>query len=664
MDKLEKIIAPRSIAVVGASDNIEKVGGIIFHNLLTGGFKGDLYPVNPTAGTIQGQKAYKTLSEIDKDIDLVCIAIPADFVLQVVNQVVALGIKSIVIVSAGFSELGSAGKAKEEALLKLCADNDISLLGPNCLGLINSQNGMNCSFSIGMPLNGNISVISQSGAIISALIDWSVSSGVGFDKIFSIGNKADIDECELLEYLYANDTTKVIVMYLENLDISQRLSKILIKHSKEKPTVILFGGKSSYGSMAAASHTGSMVSSYDAIKTYLVQSGVIVANSISRLFNLCALLSAYRHIDGKSIAIVTNAGGPAIIACDSLAYYKLKLAKIEKDSTDRLTKLLRPQASKHNPIDILGDGDEVEYNHAIEVLQADDKVDAIVALLTIQSNTPTEKIVREIKAYQGKKPLVCAFIGGEVTHGFARELSKSGHPCFAFPEDAIAAFAALNFFSHSKVELLPANACTTNFDKNDLHIAAERYKLPVARYFHVSSEKHVLEIADKLGYPVVLKTGNEEIIHKTESNAVILDIKTPAELQAAYDKIGKLAIIGKMIKTEHEIFIGAKRYGQMGTVVIFGTGGIYAEIYKDTITRFAPITKAVALEMIAETKIGQILAGARGKKPYDLDKLAEIIVNTARFVEENCNIKEVDFNPLIASKGQYHIVDARIITEG
>lgn len=663
MDKLENLINPNNVAVVGASNDLNKVGGIIMNNLISSGYKGEIFPVNVKHNSIQNKKAYVSLSSIGKQIDLVCIAVPAQFVLDIAKEAASINVKSIIVISAGFSEIGKNGADAEDELVKICRDNNISLLGPNCLGLINTFENLNCSFSSDTPKKGGISVISQSGAIISALVDWSLSSEIGFNKIFSVGNKADIDECDLLEYLYKDTTTSVIVLYLEELEITKKLSEILIAHSKEKPTVVLFGGRSAYGQSAASSHTGSMISSFDAIKTYLRQSGVILANSVSRLFNLCVIFSSYRNIDGRNIAIVTNAGGPAIIACDSLSYYNMKLAKLDESTTEKLKNSLRPQANIKNPVDILGDGDEKEYENAINILEKDENVDAIVALLTIQSNTPIENILENIENYKGKKPLACAFIGGERTHNYARKLTAKGFPCYVFPEDAIASLSALNFFNHNKIELKPPTYCGVRYDDSNIYSLASKYGLPFEKYFHTGSFSHAKEIVSRIGYPVVAKTADPNIIHKTEKNGVIVNIGTDTELQKALSKIGFPATIGKMIKGSLELFIGAKKYENMGTVILFGTGGIWAEIYNDITMRFAPISKTVAIEMIKETKVGKILAGARGQSPYNIDKLADIIVNVSKFVDDHCNIKEVDFNPIIATHHGYHIVDTRIICD-
>lgn len=659
---LERLINPRSIAVVGASASPEKIGHQILNNIISGGFAGAVYPVNPKGGEIMGLKTYSDISDINEEIDLAVIAIPGVLVEAAVESLAKVKTKAIVIISAGFAEVGEDGAKRQEHIAKICREADIELLGPNCLGLINTAANVNTTFARGLPPRGNVSFISQSGATITALIDWSISSSVGFSKIFSLGNKALLKEADILEFLYKDPETSVIIGYLENLAVDDQLTHVLAAGCVRKPTIMLYGGKGNLGVRAAKSHTGAMVSSYLSVKTYLEQAGVIVAETLEDLLLYTRTFSHYRKIEGDRFAVVTNAGGLGVVVSDELEASGLAMPSLASEAQELLRTKLREEANVTNPIDVLGDADEKAYRIAIEAAVKDPQIDGVILLLTPQSATHIKETAQVISAYEGEKPLIPAFIGGESLIEARSDIEKAMKPCFDLPEEAVKAARALVKFSRVHPQILPSAKRKKVFDENQKAQILADYKLPALEYLETSEISELKDFAEKNGYPVVLKTANPEVIHKSDAGGVKLDIKDDEELESKHKELGGgPVIIGKMVRSRHELFVGAKRDSQVGTIMAFGSGGIFAEILNDMSYRVAPVNIEMATAMIRETKIGKILSGARGQKKYDHRKIAEIISNTSRLVTDFDNIAEVDFNPVLVSDDGFHIVDARIV---
>ncbi|MCX6808685.1 MAG: acetate--CoA ligase family protein, partial [Candidatus Berkelbacteria bacterium] len=514
-----------------------------------------------------------------------------------------------------------------------------------------------------IPEAGKIALLSQSGAIITSLIDWSKSSHLGFSKIFSVGNQAQLSEAELLEFLYQDTETSVIIAYMERLEVNEKLTETLIKYAKKKPTVVLFGGKSHFGAKAALSHTGSVVSSYLSVKTYLSQAGVIIADGLEDLLLFARSFYNNQSISGKRLAIVTNAGGPSIAAADNIAEMNLEMSHFEVKTEEALSKVLRAESNLKNPVDLLGDADEKSYEEAIKIVAKDKNVDGMVVILTPQSSTKINETAEIIAKYKGEKPLFASFVGGEILASAKKIIEESGHPCFSYPEEAVAGMKVLADYSLKKQTILLPHK-----ENNKIFIQAKKdqilheFNLPVVRYYRIEHEHELDELAEKVGYPIVLKTA-DETAHKSDIGGVILNIENKFELKKAFLKIGAPAIIGKMVKTKFEIMLGIKKEEHIGTTVLFGSGGIYSEILNDFSFRIAPVNMEMAEAMISETKIGRILDGARDQRKYDLKKLAEIICAAVKFADNFGNIAEVDFNPIIADAENFHLVDIRVITK-
>jgi len=660
---LSKLINPDSIAIIGASTNPEKVGYQIVSNIVKGGYNGKIYPINLHDEQILNLPAYKNIKDISGNIDLAVIVIPSVYVLAEVKTCIEKNVKALIIISAGFAETGQEGVALQNTIAEICQKHNVLLLGPNCLGLINTEKKLNVSFSNGMPQGGNISLLSQSGAIISSMIDWSKSASVGFNMILSLGNKALLSEADALEYLYQDNETKVIIGYIEELRVTDRLTEILIKYAKTKPTIILFGGQSEFGSTAAASHTGSIVSSYLSVKTYLNQAGVITPENMESLLLLARFFSSYHSIKSDSLAIITNAGGPAIAASDSISKFAIKLAKLEHETMSRLSAFLPKESNIKNPVDILGDANEKTYLETLKIVEKDENVDAIIVLLTPQSSTKIDETARVIADFHSIKPVVSVFIGGQTLDEAKKIIESSGKSCFAFPEQAVMGLRALVDFSNKEATILKSIVSERTFDENSKMKLLRDFGLPVLEYNLCEDLDSATKYAHLVEYPVVIKTANKDIVHKSDADGVKLDIKSDLELKSAYEHLSKPVIVGKMVKSKVEIFLGVKKDPRIGTIIAFGTGGIFAEIYKDFSYRVSPLNSAIAKEMINETKIGTILSGARNQAVYDLETLANIMVKAAKFADSFENITEIDFNPILSDGKEFYIVDARIITK-
>lgn len=664
MSNLEPLLNPKSVAIVGASSNPEKVGFQILKNLQDGGFAGVIYPINLKKEIILGLQSRTSVIDVAGSIDLAVIAIPASAVREAVLACVKKKVRSIIIISAGFAETGPEGKKLQDEIAAICNNADIALLGPNCFGVVNTRAKVNTTFAKNMPTPGPVSFLSQSGAIISSVIDWSKTANLGFSKILSIGNKALLSESSILEYLYEDSQTKVILAYLESLTINDSLSSVLINYARTKPTIFIFGGKSDFGVTAARSHTGSIVSPYLSIKTYLKQAGVITVDTLEEFLVLARSFAKYDHINGKRIAVITNAGGPGILVSDALSFHGLELARFSDETDRQLRAVFRPEANLHNPLDILGDASAEDYARAIEIVSNDPEVDGMAAMLTPQTATKINETADIITNYRGEKPLTAAFIGGEFLVEAKEKMRQQHVPCFDFPEEAVEALSALYQFSVDEPELILGDKTGTQpYDPNKKVEILRDWDFPILEYEEAGNWQDLLAIVSKKGYPVVLKTADPTIIHKSDALGVKLDIRTEADLKKAFDELGGQALVGKMVQSRIEIFLGAKRQSHVGEVIAFGTGGIYAELYSDFSYRIAPVTHEVALKMIEETKIGQVLSGMRKQKPCNLNLLAEIIVKVSWLMKDFKNITEIDFNPILAEGDFYYIVDTRIICE-
>jgi len=710
MRSLDAVFAPNAIAVIGASTTPGKVGYDIFANILKGGYKGTLYPVNPAAKSILSMRAYPAICEIPDAVDLSIIVLPTAATLKAVEESVKKGVKAIVIVSAGFREVGKKGLEVENEIVSICREAGVRAVGPNCLGVINPLPGvsMNASFSARMPSPGNISFISQSGALCSAVLDFAADRGFGFSKFISIGNKADVDEIDLLQYLHDDADTAVIMIYLEELRKGEAfvsMARQVTSGNRPTPVLVVKSGRTSAGAVAAASHTGALAGTeavYDAI---FKQSGIIRAESVNELFDFADAF-AYKQESplgkirrklptGKRVAIVTNAGGPGILATDMTVSADLELARFSEETIENLARHLPSAANIRNPVDIIGDASQDRYENALWTVIKDEGVDGALVILTPQSMTnalgTAEAIVRVARGTH--KPIICCFMGVIDVSPGVKYLQKHGYPVYQFPENAAKAMGALYRYTGwlNRIELpespvahnraRAASIISDCLASGKTHLGEiegneilKCYGFNVLPVRLAGSEDEAASIAVQIGYPVVMKIVSAQILHKTDAGGVVLGLKNGQEVRKAFREIVEGAksynpdavidgvLVEKMAPPGEEVILGLNRY-DIGPLLMFGLGGIFVEVFKDVAFRLAPIGRTEAGRMIREIRGFKLLSGFRGRPMADLEALERAIVSLSDLAVNHPEISEMDINPLLVhgeGKGET-LVDCRMI---
>ena len=696
INPLDAIFAPKSVAVIGASTTPGKVGHDIFVNILKGGYTGTLYPVNPSARSIASVRAYKSLTEIPDEIDLGIVILPPKAALQSVQEAVTKGVKGIVIVSAGFREIGPEGRAIEDRLVATCREAGVRLIGPNCLGVINPLPAvrLNASFSARMPKAGNVSFISQSGALCTAVLDFAADRNFGFSKFISIGNKADVDELDLLRYLHRDHDTEVILIYVEELrrgpEFIEAVKEITCGDYRPKPVLVIKSGRTSAGAQAAASHTGSLAGTEGVYDAIFVQSGIIRVASIDELFDF-ATAFAYKNESelgkmrrkvpaGNRVAIVTNAGGPGIVATDMTMFSGLQLAKFKDETIETLASHLPSTANLHNPVDIIGDASIDRYENALGAVIRDEGVDGALVILTPQSMTDvlgTAEAIARI-ARKSFKPIMCCFMGViDVSQG-VKFLQEQGIPVYKFPENAAKAFGAVYRYSswlnrqhlaqyHLKFDRERAakiiQDCLTRgktrIGELDGIGILESYGFKVLPTRLATTGDEAAAIAAEMGFPVVMKIVSEQILHKSDAGGVIVGLATAAEVKQAFDTIVTRArgykpeaeiegvLVQKMASPGTEVIMGLNRYPIFGPLLMFGSGGIFVEVFQDVAFRLAPIGRNEARRMVREIKGYKLLQGFRGKPKGDIESVEKCLVALSNMAMNHPEIVELDINPLL-----------------
>jgi len=699
---LEPLFAPRSIAMIGASRTPGSVGNAIMTNLVTGGFTGVVYPVNPKAKSILGNRCVKDVQAIDEPVDLGVMAIPAKFILGIVDAMSQQGTRHFVVISAGFKEIGGEGVKMEQDLKALAHERGLTIVGPNCLGIINTAPTvcMNATFGRGMPDAGPFGLISQSGALCTALLDYAKGVGIGFSRFVSFGNKAAISENDLLLSLASDPHTKAILMYVEELSHGQSFIETChqITHgTNPKPLFAIKTGRTQEGAAAAASHTGSLAGSDEVYDAVLAQAGVMRVESVKDLFDCAEVFVDPTLPHGRNTAVVTNAGGPGIMATDACIRSGMKLSKFQEYTVKSLRYQLPPTSSLKNPVDVIGDAKSDRYRAALDAVSADEGVDQMMVIVTPQTMTDVKEIadvVRETKSFCGK-PIVGCMMGLVDVSAGVQLLRNHGVPAYAFPEDAMRAMAAKCRFAEWTRQ--PKLAYRT-FDVDreavskllDEELAAGRdtlvelkaleafrhYGFPIVPYRLATTANEAAEAAAEIGFPVVMKISGPKILHKTDVGGVRLKLKDKASVHKAFeemiasvkDKMGEDieiwgVLVQKMLAAGKEIILGMSRDPHMGPLLMFGLGGIYTEALKDVSFRLAPLGQNVAGEMIKDIRSYKLLEGVRGEAPSDVDAVAECLLRLSQLVTEHPRIKELDINPLMvyASGEGAMVADARLI---
>ncbi len=696
---IDCIFNPKSVAVIGASAKKGGVGNDVLVNLIKD-FKGEIIPVNPKGGEIEGLKAYTTLTEIPGEVDLAVVLVNAKFVPGVVDQAIEKKVKGIVIISAGFKEVGHEGAVIEKEMADKARAAGIPLVGPNCLGVINAEAGLNASFASKICKPGSLAFISQSGALCTSVLDFAEARQMGFSKFVSFGNKSDVNETELLEYLADDPKTQAIALYLEDIADGKGFIEIASKIFWEKGKVVLClkSGRSAEGAKAVSSHTGSLAGSdavYDAIFT---QSGVQRVDTISELFDRASLYTTQPAPKGKNLAIITNAGGPGIMATDAAVRNGLKLAQISDETKAKLKETMPPAASLRNPVDVLGDAHSDRYQIATELIMSDPNVDMGLVLLTPQSMTDSDKIGADIPAVIKKsgKPVVCAFMGAAAVADGVAALVSQGVPNYSFPEDAVAALGAYvkltefralpdrEYMSAADCDVEKAKAIVeeklAGADEKYLTQAEcrgifECYNLPLLKSGVAKSAEEAAAIVEGIGAKVVMKVMSDDVKHKFDAGGVILNVEGPEAAKAAYAKIYENVeknvpgakidsiLIEQMAEKGVEVILGCNRDAKFGPLVMIGHGGTYAELWKDVAFRLAPMQKISAERMVRQIKTFKMLDGFRGAPKCDVATLEKTLLSFATMLVNHPEIAECDINPLIVhedGKG-CSVADARIM---
>jgi acetyl coenzyme A synthetase (ADP forming)-like protein len=691
---LEKLFKPSSIAVIGASSVPGKIGYMVLDHLVSQGYKGKIIPVNPKADEIFGLKCYKELSRYRREIDLSVITVPTEYVKNAVIASVEAGAGALVVITAGFKEVDKAGAELEKEIVEICRKNNVRMLGPNVLGIINTHHSMNASFDFHQIKKGNISVISQSGAICGAIIRWADLKQIGLAKVISIGNKADISEIDLLEALADDEDTRVIVGYLESIADGKDFIRAAEKVTQKKPVIIFKAGTSSAGMKAASSHTGSLAGADVAYGAAFRRSGVIRAETFEQLYDYATAFSMQPAPKGKSVAIITNAGGLGVICADAVENSGLKVAQLAHQTATALKKKLPNAASVGNPIDVLGDADQERYKIAVKTAMEADSVDAVAALLTVQDLTRGLEIAQVIaECTNGVKPLLACFMGGKDAIPALEELVTSNLPDYPSPERMVNALKAMydyNLWTHRPprdVTCFPVNKRRVdrvfntykrmgNFQVGEVDAkkVLRAYGFSVPNGALCLSAAQAVDVAEWAGYPVAMKIVSKDIIHKSDVGGVKINLRNKDDVRDAYDlmmlRIPNVVpeaqlegvYVEQMAPKGREVILGMTRDPQFGPMMMFGLGGIFVEVMKDVSFNLAPITKEEAMQMLITTKSYELLKGIRGQDAVDIDAIATSLQYISQLVTDFPQIVEMDINPFMVGTVETPSVaaDARI----
>lgn len=711
---LDGLFSPKSIAIVGASRSPEKVGAIVLRNIEESGYKGPIYPVNPNTEDLSGKKCFKKVLDITETPDLVIIAIPAAAVPSVLEEIGEKGTKNVLVLSAGFKEIGEEGQKLENKLIEVCKRYEINLLGPNCLGFVNKACSLNATFARVAPQEGNIRFISQSGAIAASLFDWCASIGLGFSDFVTLGNKAILNEDDILEYFFNkshNEVTSLtndkpeqlhpIGLYLESIPEGPRFLQITKQITEHDPIFIIKPGKTSAAADAMQSHTGAIAGADDVLDTALAQAGIVRCNTLEDFFDLSKAFSWGIMPKGPNVAIVSNAGGPAVISADAIVSEGLEVAKFDDDTKKKLAEVLPRSASIINPVDVLGDALADRYVKAAEIVLQTDKCDALVVILTPQVMTQIEKTAEMIGEVSRKydKPVFCSFIGGHLTGEGGKILNGLKIPSFTFPERAIYAIGALwkfktqieeneknqvDIYQVLNFDLMPdkikdviktaVKNKQTALDSLDANEVVSGVGINTPPTMRADSLEQAKEFILNNNYPVVLKLSSASLLHKKSVGGVILDIRNETQLEDAWDTLErkreglnesiKSSVtfqIQKEIPNGIEIIVGIKHDKTFGRVLLFGAGGTLAEIVSDKNLALLPIDMNRAKDLVAKSKVYKVLKGSETEPPHALDKLYEAIIRLSKIVDVEPAIEEIEINPIVVTMNDVWAVDSKVI---
>ncbi len=696
---LDPFFKPKNVAMLGATENPGSVGRTTLWNLISSPFGGAVFPVNPKRESVLGIKAYKSVREIPAEIDLAVIAINSKLIPGLVKECGEVGCKAAVVISAGFKEAGPEGIELERQLVENARAANMRIIGPNCLGIMVPPSGINATFAAGMARTGSVGFLSQSGALCTAVLDWSLAENVGFSAFMSLGSMADVGWGDLIYYLGNDPKTRAILIYMESVGDARSFLSAAREVAYTKPIIVIKAGRTAAGSQAAASHTGSMTGSDDVLDIAFRRSGVLRVTNIADLFYMAEVLAKQPRPKGPRLTILTNAGGPGVLAADSLLLGGGELAEISEQTIAELDQFLPATWSRHNPIDIIGDAGPDRYAKTLEVVSKDENTDGMLVILTPQAMTDATQTAQLLKplAKLGDRPVVASWMGGVDVDAGVRILNQAGIPTFPYPDTAARMFnymwryasnlrslyetpsyaqddaeadtaAAVAILDRVRAE---GRTILTEFESKDVLAA---YGVPTLPSRIASTEDQAVEAADSMGYPVVLKLHSLTITHKTDVGGVQLNIRTPEGVRSAYQAIrdsvaAKAGLehfngvnVQPFAKLDgYEVILGSSIDPQFGPVLLFGMGGQLVEVFKDRSLALPPLNSTLARRMMERTKIYKALQGVRGRAPVDLAALEQLLVRFSRLVVEQPWIKEIDVNPLLASSERLLALDARIV---
>jgi acetyltransferase len=694
---LDPFFRPRSLAVIGASAKPGSVGNILIRNLLENLFGGVVYPINPRRVAVHGVHCYPALAAVPEVVDLAVIATPAATVPGAIRECVERGVKAAVIISAGFAELGAQGQALEQEVLRT-ARGKMRVIGPNCLGVIYPPGGLNASFAAAMARKGTLALLSQSGAICTAVLDWANDARVGFSSFVSVGSMMDVDFADLIDYFADDPDTRSILLYMESVGDVRKFLSAARAVARTKPVIVVKAGRHEAGARAASSHTGALAGADAVFDAAFRRAGVLRVTTIPELFNMAEILATQPQPHGPALAIITNAGGPGVMAADALMLDGGELAPLSDETRAALDKVLPPFWSRANPIDILGDATPERYGQAVEVCARDPNVQGLLVLLTPQAQTdPTESARRLVPfARLTDKPVLASWMGAAAVRAGTEVLNEAGIPTFDSPESAIRAFLHMVQYRRSQEllyetpEALPEDVAPDAARVRQVVAAARAagrtllteveakqvlaaYGIPVTPTVPCRTPEEAGAAARHVGYPVVLKLLSQTVTHKTDVGGVQLDLADDAAVRAAFQTIrANVAArdpsafdgvsVQPMVRDKgYELIVGSSIDRQFGPVILFGAGGLMVEVFKDSALALPPLNRTLARRLIERTRIAQALAGVRGRKPVDMAALETLLVQFSNLVADFSEIAEIDINPLLAAPGGVVALDARVV---
>jgi len=699
---LDVFVRPKNVAVVGASEALGSVGRTLISNLTGSSFGGRIFPVNPNRSTVLGLDCYPRLSDVPAAVDLAIIAVPATAVTSVIDECLAAEVQGAIIVSAGFRETGQAGVALEAEISSRLSGTRLRVIGPNCLGVMSPVTGLNATFAADMARLGNVGFVSQSGALLTAILDWSLLQNVGFSHVISTGSMLDVGWGDLIDFLGDDPTTHSILIYMESIGNARAFLSAAREVALQKPIVLIKAGRTEFAAKAAASHTGALVGSDDALDAAFRRVGVLRVRHISELFSLSDVLAKQPRPTGSKLAIITNAGGPGVLATDALIEAGGQLATLSKDTIDKLSQSLPPHWSHANPVDALGDADPIRFAHCVDILGKAPECDGLLVVLTPQAMTDPTRTAERIAEYAHLlgKPILASWMGGSRVAEGVQLLNRAGIPTLPYADDAARVFQYM--WRHSEnlralyetptlgaadeMGAAPQQAFTllsgvlqsgrTLLTEPESKQLLAAYGIPTVETRIAATPADAVQHARALGYPVVLKVYSTTITHKSDVGGVRLNLDCDLGVQRAFDDIQTAVrqaagaehfagvTVQPMVKLEgYELIVGSSIDAQLGPVILFGCGGQLVEVFQDRALGLPPLTSTLARRMMERTKIYTALRGVRARLAVDLAALEQLLVRFTSLVIEHPRIREIDINPLLASDKGLLALDARVVLQ-